>query len=86
MLQGSGIGSPRTPEGHEARKIALEWIADTELELGAQLSHSAKTQVIRFVGKRWKGLVARFRGDRSAAQQTLVNLLNSKYNGLRTGD
>lgn len=76
----------RSPEGIEARSIADEWCKELELELGLKLPLPVKSSIAKFVAKRWKGLLARFRGDQGAALQTLTNLLDTKYASLRTGD
>ena len=84
MLKGSGIhGSLEDPHAH---RLADDWIADVELELGEPLRHSVRAQVHRFVKHRWPGLLKRFNGDERAAQQTLHNILCTKFNELGTGE
>lgn len=85
-LRTSGLGEPGSKEGFEARRLADDWLRDVELELGRPLRPAIKAGVRKFVERRWAGLRARFKGDEQAAQQTLSNLLNTKYVDLRTGD
>lgn len=81
----AGIGTPRTPSGIAARKIAAAWISDMEAELGKKFPPMMVPQVNKFVASRWQGVLARYRDER-AALQTMNNLLDAKFNSLRMGD
>jgi hypothetical protein len=77
-LHGSGLGAPTTAEALEAQHLADGWVLDTELRTGEPVPPAVHGAANRFVAKQWKGLLERFRGDRWAAQQTLLNLLDAE--------
>jgi hypothetical protein len=85
LLRRAGLGTPHGHEDFQTRNIADEWLEDMKLELGREVPPGHRAKVYRFVKNRWQGLVARFRGDRSAARQTMYNLLDTKFNTLRMG-
>lgn len=86
MLKGADLGPTRKGDSGVSRELAADWLLDIETELGKQLHPGVKTNVLRFVGHRWPGLLQRFRGDANAARHTLYNILDAKFNYLRTGE
>lgn len=86
LLRGSGIrdgGSGNWQPG--AWRVASRWISDVEVERDKQLSPKEKSVVNKFVGQRWNSLLKRFHGDHDAAETTMNNLLDSRFNGKRMG-
>jgi hypothetical protein len=84
MLKGSGMDPRQASQNQNSDRVANQWITDMELELGKPLRNNVKANVRKFVASRWQGMVARFRGDPRAAQHTMTNVLDSKFNQLRT--
>ena len=69
-----------------AQRVADSWIKNVTSERGNPLNKKQRFMVQAFVEKRWQGILERFRGDHNAAEQTMTNLLNSRFHELRMGD
>lgn len=67
----------------QALRIAEAWIDGVEDELGQEMRHNHQAVVKRFVVRRWPGMLIRFRGNVGAAEQTMYNVLDTKFNSLR---
>lgn len=86
LLRGSGLGNHAPSEEHrDAQELADGWLEELE-QAGEHLAAGHQSQVLRFVAKRWPGLMLRFHNDERAAMQTLYNLLDMKFNSLKVGD
>jgi len=68
-----------------ARRVADSWIKNASYDRGESLSKKQRLVIQAFVEKRWSGMLERFRGDHDAAEQTMTNLLNSRFHELRVG-
>lgn len=64
--------------------LANRWLRQAEKRLGGPLRRGQRAQVFRFVAQRFPALVIRHRGDGEAASQTMNNILNARFNDLRT--
>jgi hypothetical protein len=80
------VGLPVGGENLHARLIAVEWIDDTEYELGHALGKFVEVQVKRFVANRWHDTVGRYRGNVKAAKQTMMNMLDAEFSHLYLAD
>lgn len=67
----------------QALRIGDAWIDQVEDETDQIMRHNHKAMVKRFVVRRWPGLLVRFRGNMGAAEQTMYNILDTKFNSLR---
>lgn len=67
----------------QALRIGDAWIDGVEDEMGQLMRHNHKAMVKRFVLRRWPGLLIRFRGNVGASEQTMYNILDTKFNSLR---
>jgi hypothetical protein len=84
LRRASGLGGEEfTQLTNQARSIAMEWLSDAEYALGQRLHPNRRAQVVRFVAQRMPALIQRFRGNMAAAEQTMYNLLNSRFYSLR---
>lgn len=64
--------------------LANKWLRQAERRLGAPLRRDTRAEVFSFVARRFPVLVLRYRGDIDAASQTMNNILNTRFNDLRT--
>ncbi len=78
-------GEVDVTRNYNPQSVALEWIADIEEDTQKKLYHGTRAQVVRFVVQRLPALVKRFNGNVPAAEQTMYNLLNARFNTVRTG-
>lgn len=65
------------------RSIANEWLGDVEHHLGHPLHFNSRAQVYRFVLQRLPALIQRYHGNVAAAEQTMYNLLNTRFNSIK---
>lgn len=83
MLTGSGVRKSDSKEDRTIQTLVDEWIHDVESELGHRLQPRYRAVIAGFVKKRWKMLLQRFRGNMPATKQTVFNLLDARFHGLR---
>jgi hypothetical protein len=88
LLRGSGIRGAGSSNNWQpgAWRVASLWIRDAEAERGKPLSPKTKGVINKFVGQRWNSLLKRFHGDEDAAETTMNNLLDSRFNSTRIGE
>ena len=67
----------------EVNKIVDEWIEDIEYERGMKINSYNRMVVARYVARKWPELLVRFNDDHYKARQTLVNILNTRFNYIR---
>lgn len=63
--------------------IALDWLSKVQRLTGVEPRPNQRAQVTRFVAQRMPGLIVRFHGDIAAAEQTMQNLLNAKFDSIK---
>lgn len=76
-------GKPTDAMNRQALRIADEWISQAEDEIGMPLRHNHRAIVRRAVVRQWPDLLVRFRGNVGAAEQTVYNILDTKFNSFR---
>ena len=86
LKRSSGLGATAPDSDAPESSIAEEWIDTLQDELGSRLHPGHRAQVMRFVSQRMPGLITRYNGNVPAAEQTMYNLLNTRFNSLRTGE
>jgi len=67
----------------EVSRVVDDWMEDIEYERGGKISKYNKMVISRYVARKWPELLHRFNDDHFKAKQTLLNILNSKYNYIR---
>jgi hypothetical protein len=87
LQRATGVKLPftglRSSDFPEATSFAESWLTDVESEIGHPLWPGIRAQVVRYAAQRFPGLMNHFKGDRSAAEQTLWNILNTKFHELK---
>ena len=66
-----------------AQAIAAKWLSEAEHLSGRSLHPNQRAVVIRFVARRMPMLVRHFRGNVTAVEQTMYNLLNARFYSLK---
>lgn len=74
------VGIPTSLGSAQARLIAIDWIDETEYEIGRRLGAEIEAQVKRFVAHRWHELVKKL--PKEQAKEEITRLLDVEFSHL----
>jgi hypothetical protein len=74
------VGLPASFGNAQARLIAIDWIDETEYEIGRRLGPEIEAQVKRFVTHRWRELVKKF--SKEKAKEEMTRMLDAEFSHL----
>jgi len=79
LLKGTDLRTMTGAGNKESQRVAEDWLDN----LGGQVSPRDRNVVTRFVMRRWPGILHRYHGNAVQAQQTMYNLLDTRFHDLR---